>query len=1498
MRITSAIDRPLQDEHVIAVDPPLQPELPGVWRRRINPFLGRALSDKALTAEQEARNGIQRLRGQSVTAGIISGLDVMLEPGALAAPRGEAVMQILPGLALSQAGEDIVIASARRIAIGSLPVYARADQLDAIDSGAPAGGADPDAPEPDPDAPLPAGGVLEGLRPELPRRVGPTLSAILAKNAPATADLPRVAVLIAEPVNATILGRPGDTCPRDPRDDPYDDLQRIDGCRLMLAFWPSEMIAIAGGPDYSMPPMTPSRRNGLAYRVFNVERRMLPGEIHPWEGRGVPLALIGFNDDWTLAFVDRAAVARLGGQPNPRTPLVPRAGTPVLWQARISQFVEHLADLATRDATALRAALRQLPPIGFLPIDVIDLPTRIQHFFPAGHTLSAVPAPVEDLDVLVRDSASLVPISLETPDAVELVVPVPERVYEPGLLETAVVDPAFGRAITRYVADRSNWLTRRELVRRRRDLLIDAATGKRMGWPASDMTPEEALPYPNTRAPLTATRVRRAVAGTSVFGLWMEHAQSSLEIRVDDRIFLWVRVVSAAGLTGFSLCFGGASGDYDVCVYWGSPAGLNLNDGAGDTVEQRRGNVPPTGIWIRLEIPADAPWTLDGAGLGPSVQTSVLMRQNGGTVEWGPLGKVDAEGNETVWIADDAPPGATLFDNRLSQGVHLWPQFPAGSEDPPVEADFGTVEKDGVRTAVAMAAFRARWTDDFLANEFLELNEQGIDGFVAGIQARMKATNDVVDAGFVRARTDIYRVRQFMLGADAASRLVTSPALADLASRDEGARATSTGLADFLKSAYKTDFRRDENAPLEPRMATATATVTVTATATATAGTGTTSAFVRNFNFSAFSLFGSPTVAAAPQVSPSLLAVSAQPVMMNLATTALTSQAGVVAPTIMTFQPATALATSSIAGIRASFSARDFVSRDVRGQLFLPGAVERTASVAERLKPAPAVEAHQAAIAGKLAVINAIAGLLGDPAADIRPKGIVLGDLPAPGFRLKEGVAVAGARKPNTIGDVIADSRKPAAAQEYTDLDQLTQDNARHEADYFRAAVAAIDNTIALLRLVEGRVDFYERMVNDALDVRGQLMDWVAAADARLRTLGVEIEEARHDLAVAKALLAEEQARVDALNARRQAILAQHAKMLVFRRPRRALHTRVVPTAPATAALVEAPVTVCLREHDAVPEEIRDYAALFRDAPVAWFPAVKARMDLLDRLEAARAALYAVRLRAASPLPFLTFAPAATAPRLLGAVYAATAAQRAVLDQRRVAAAAMDLSVITTVDLSIARRAIVEAASMGDLIAGEHNRPTLSRLAATEIESVAQVAGCLHASFSEVPPIVRLGWAEALSEFDRPAPLSRLAGLPDWGDLPLEERRTQQGFVDWLFSRIDRSIPQAEAAMNDLVRICLLMAAHAPVDRIIPARLVAPAPARLGVNLDLAVDIRLARVGMTALIRGADTNPIAHAVIEDLAEGVARARITRTFQPQVATIQTTARIDLTHVLTG
>src|SRR5207247_4228149 len=117
---------PLSDEHVLSTDPVLAPELPNVWLRRMNAFAGRSVSADALTAEQEARAGRIRLRGQSVTAGVVRGLGTTLEAGAAG---GGAMIQVAPGFGLARSGEDISVATPRRLKPAALPVYARAALL-------------------------------------------------------------------------------------------------------------------------------------------------------------------------------------------------------------------------------------------------------------------------------------------------------------------------------------------------------------------------------------------------------------------------------------------------------------------------------------------------------------------------------------------------------------------------------------------------------------------------------------------------------------------------------------------------------------------------------------------------------------------------------------------------------------------------------------------------------------------------------------------------------------------------------------------------------------------------------------------------------------------------------------------------------------------------------------------------------------------------------------------------------------------------------------------------------------------------------------------------------------------------------------------------------------------------------------------------------------------------------------------------------------------------
>lgn len=1480
MDVTQKIRRPLADEHVIGVDPPMRPELPGVWRRRINPFAGRALSDRALTAEQESRSGLQRLQGLALAPGTVEGLEILVDSASVGRGPGEAFFTLAPGHGIARSGEDVSVGGARRMPFGDLPVILRVDHADALaGEGAPVPETASLADAEGDDAPS---GMAERLRPVLPRRLGATLAEIVGNKE--SAGLPHLGVIVAQPVTATILGRSSDECPPDPRDDAYVDLQRIDGCRLALYLWPSEAVAIAGGPDYSLPAPGPALRNRIAYRVFDNEKLLLDDETHPWEEWGVPLAVAGFDEDWRLDFVDRFSVARTGGTPRPRTPLVPAAGEPRLWQARIDQFVAHLSELPSLDEPTLRAAFVRMPPVGLLPADLFDPILRRQHFFPGGYGISAVPVARSNLELAVREAAPLASFNRNVPDRVELLVPVPDSAYDPHLLERETEDPRFAEAIAAFIQDRALWLGRRESARRRYDRLLESVSGQVTGWPGGDLPMEENCPAPRTQVPVEISRTRRFAEQTAARVHVMMGAKASLPVAKSDTIWFWVKIHSASGLTGLALRLGQGTPPVvsehilGAGVFWGTPEVLAVGREA-DPQARRVSDLPEPQVWHRLEVPADRPWRPNGATLENFHINAVEFAQRGGDVEWGSFGKTDANGNIYTYIGDDAPPGGLLRVDNAQQPGWPWQTVP-GREALDVP-DFDTISEGGFRRVTAIDGFRDRWRQPFLAQEMTRIDENGIAAFLSDVEARLKATNDVVDLGFVRARADIYRVRQIMLGADAASRLVTSPSLADLASRDEGARATSKGIGEFLKDISKT-------------AAPAAAAAGTGGSGRGGSGSGGQSTGERpkiqlkamapvNVMLSASAIRAVDVVerrpaikVAAPPPTPMMMAAPMSvaaplPLMMMPMQIAAFEAA---APKPAAF--ATPVATLALDGAR-------YRGADIRRQIPYAGLVERTVTVAERLAPAPAEQAFKYALATKDAILVTLGRLAGGSG----PAGIALSDLPVPGYRAKD----LGVKTAPTLGQLLEDRTRDDDDRRFTDVEEAPTD--KHESTYFQATVEAIDNSIALMRLVEARVTLFEELVQSLQDLRDDIQRSAQGAAAYLRSVDVEVEEARHDIGTAERLRAEEAERVASTNARREAVLAGQVEALAWRRVRESGHRSPVPTLEIASGLAAEPVAACRLEHDEIPDEIEDYVELLRDAPAKWFPRIAAEVGRIQKLEAARAAIEKMRERAA--IPFVAAAPRAVGhvPRLLRGVQQALVAQRRMAEQRRLAVAQLNLAALHSLSLVQAQVQIRETASLADLISGRHRQPSLTKMATDEMEAIGQVAGCLHAAFGEVAPAVRLGWAEILSEYDRPAPLESLAGLPDWADVPMELRRRLDGFVDWLFGRIERSIPEAHNAVNELVRIALLMASHAPVDRIVPARLVAPAPARIGTRLQLAVEAARIRKGMTALIRDRDNRLISRAVVEDLVDGHASAILTHNLVP-VTSLTADMRIELVN----
>lgn len=439
---TRPISDPVPGERLLAVAP--RPEAGQVtgWRRRVNGFAGRALAADALTREQQHHAGHLALLAQALSPGVVEGLAVARNAS------GETI-QISAGQGLSTQGEDLRLAQPLTVRLADVQVFESAAESDTN-----------------------SGDTL------LTRRLGRSLGELIA----AGTDLPRAQMLLLVPatVDTAAAGDPGTPCARDPADDAFLDLRRIDAARLALYPWPTDVLAL--------PTPGPRWRNRLARALFMAEKDLAPDQLTPWQAVGVPIALIGFSDTWQALFADSHAAARPGGRPKRRDALISDAGHLYLWEARMRQFADHLADTlaASPDIAAAAREFQHLPPAGLLPRTAADFALDTQGFLPVTWTVDAVPVPLEQLDMILAEAATLADFNTDLADRAQILVPVPQSVYEPDLLVTASIDAEFGSTRDAFLARRAEVLARRGVVRSRVSALARATDGKPPVFPDPD----------------------------------------------------------------------------------------------------------------------------------------------------------------------------------------------------------------------------------------------------------------------------------------------------------------------------------------------------------------------------------------------------------------------------------------------------------------------------------------------------------------------------------------------------------------------------------------------------------------------------------------------------------------------------------------------------------------------------------------------------------------------------------------------------------------------------------------------------------------------------------------------------------------------------------------------------------------------------------------------------------------------------------------------------
>lgn len=941
---------------------------------------------------------------------------------------------------------------------------------------------------------------------------------------------------------------------------------------------------------------------------------------------------------------------------------------------------------------------------------------------------------------------------------------------------------------------------------------------------------------------------------------------SAFAVQPAESLYVWVYLDPDDPPREIQLQWRVRDGNIARRVYWGwNQIPLSVAD---THAAVYAGPLPQPGTWARLSVAMSALDLPNGASF-----TALDFMQFDGFAVFGPAGALTPAATgapvaERPWVAiTDAPDGGPTTNPG-------WKLLAAAQ----LRAPSGASAKGKVAAIDDLFAHPALQV--LSAHERMQLYLLGVEGFSAYLKSRTDRADDLVDYGFVKVQTDVYRVRQLMLGTTAATRLAVSPVLATIA-QAETATASQEQISSFIADLKK------KVVATAPAPAPAPAAVRAVASAAATAATvGTRGLAVplvaTRIDTGVISVGGSVGTRLGTTLGDT--ATVKVPISTGLASS-IGSKAAVVDKRLLGDIQGIGLGTGPAAP-PAPPSPTDVANADpLTGSAFI-----RTTTIAKRLEDPKSKEARDYATSSRYEAVLSLVRLADTLTAE--DGGVTPG--------LFEDVSMRGLE-----GDTFLDDLKPADGtaapleRPFTDflvkrplLGALLKVPTRlpagqtsgdpDEGAMFSDSTDLSDHVVALMRKMEGRIKLYRDAIGVCNAAATGVRSALAAVDTRLAGVADALAEARHDVSVARSLLAEETERLDAVNANRIRVLADEVKFLAFVRPREVENLLATPTHSVDPGLLEAPVPACLRTHPDVPDEIADMMRVVREAPAHWFVAAPPILRRLDRSEPLLRMVQVAKTRALSGLATPIVAATAGVTKISQAIAGVATRQVQALSPRIAAMQTLDLAALAGLTWQGQRVQAEQVVSFADLADGGHGRADVARAAATELENIRSIVVCLHAEFSAVLPALRLQWAETLSEFDAAPNLRNLASLPRWQEIAFEDRKQMQAYVDWLFGQVEPGKPDAVGLVNDVVRMCLLLASHAPVDRIITGRLARPMPAVVvGTRIPLlAIDLSKLRVGMQAVAyRGEQV--VARAQVEDIGNTEISARVVQTMAVQV-----------------
>ena len=446
----------LAGEGLIAIEPPLLQQAAAGWLERLALFTGRALSDTALTQEQYYRSGRLNLLGQAVTQGVVRGLDLSVDLTAK-----DPVLSVSPGYGISATGQDVTLLRTMHTTLSGLAVLDGTSGLQTADLF----------------GSYPAGSLQQTAGVLLLREVLAAVPGSEVDNGPS---------------EIVVSGNLAASCDQDPAENAFGDPQIVDAAQLVFVTWPSAI---------PLPSFNPSTnwRNRLAYTIFDAELALGPDDRLPWEFFGVPLAVAGFDAGSNLIFVDRSAVVRTGGLPRRRYIVPFQDGQqnlinvqPALANARVSQFSEQLGeDLTPASPPGLVASeFQYLPPSGILPAYTMDFQNKVALWCPTNWSVTAAPVYREELEGVLQAGITAAPLDTTQNEVIEILVPLPDEVYDPNILQTEVVSAVFQQEVDAATDQRNLILKHRKVIQEEANALAIAAAKPAMNLDAG-LTPDE-----------------------------------------------------------------------------------------------------------------------------------------------------------------------------------------------------------------------------------------------------------------------------------------------------------------------------------------------------------------------------------------------------------------------------------------------------------------------------------------------------------------------------------------------------------------------------------------------------------------------------------------------------------------------------------------------------------------------------------------------------------------------------------------------------------------------------------------------------------------------------------------------------------------------------------------------------------------------------------------------------------------------------------------------